>query len=235
MLSLLKTGAFTAAALITLGAASAAHAAPINSNLIDFTNNSQWSSTVKPTSNVYGGITVSVQAKVGANNGTLTYNAPYDGLALAGSCKAAGVLKCDNDGLGVTTGDDEYRGNTSITVTFSSPVSVSRLFFLDLFGAPSNESGKYDVNGVSNPSYTYAATAPYVSAQNNNGGYWEQTVALSNVSSLKFYIPQGSTSSAALAGIEMGTVPTPSAISLLLIGLAASGAALRKRRASQLG
>jgi hypothetical protein len=223
MLSLLKTGALTAAALITLGAASVAHAAPI---LIDFTNNSQWSSTTKPTSKVYGGVTVTVQAKVGASNGTLTYNPPYDGGTSPGSCKAAGVLKCDNDGLGVQpNNDDEYRGNKSITVTFSSPVSISRLFFLDLFAG---ENGKYDVNGTSNPSYTYASpTLP------NPGGYWEQPVALSNVTSLKFYIPSQNTSSAALAGIE--TVPTPSAISLLLIGLAASGATLRKRRASQVG
>ena len=224
MLKLFKTGALTAAALITLGAASAAHAAPINPNLIDFTNNSQWPSPT--TSKVYGGITVSVLAKVGTSNGTLTYNPPYDGGTSPGSCKAAGVLKCDNDGLGVTTGDDEYRGNKSITVTFSSPVSISRLFFLDLFV---NEAGKYDVNGTQNVSYTYASPNP-----NNPGGYWEQGVALSNVTSLKFYIPSGDNfSSAALAGIE--TVPTPSAISLLLIGLAASGATLRKRRASQVG
>ena len=223
MLSLLKTGALTAAALITLGAASVAHAAPI---LIDFTNNSQWSSTTKPTSKVYGGVTVSVQAKVGANNGTLTYNAGYDGGILPRSCIAAGVLKCDNDGLGVQPdNDDEYRGNKSITVTFSSPVSISRLFFLDLFAG---ENGKYDVNGIQNPSYTYASPTPP-----NPGGYWEQSVALSNVTSLKFYIPSQNPSSAALAGIE--TVPTPSAISLLLIGLAASGATLRKRRASQVG
>jgi hypothetical protein len=100
------------------------------------------------------------------------------------------------------------------------------LFFLDLFV---NEAGKYDVNGSQNALYTYASPNP-----NNPGGYWEQSVALSNVTSLKFYIPSGDNfSSAALAGIE--TVPTPSAISLLLIGLAASGATLRKRRASQVG
>jgi hypothetical protein len=106
-----------------------------------------------------------------------------------------------------------------------------------------NENGKYavkfgsDASFTENAAYAYTAVGAYSGGNDPGytGGYLAKEVELSNVKSLKFYIPSQNTSSAALAGIEMGTVPTPSAISLLLIGLAASGAALRKHRVSQLG
>jgi len=107
-----------------------------------------------------------------------------------------------------------------------------------------NENGKYavkfgsDASFTENSAYAYTAVGAYSTGPASllyTGGYLSQQVDLSNVTSLKFYIPSNNNSSAALAGIEIGTVPTPSAISLLLIGLAASGATLRKRRATQLG
>jgi hypothetical protein len=240
-----------AAILITIGASSAAHALP---SLIDFTDNSQWTSSTSSRS--YNGVTVTLNAYSDSNTyaagspQNLNYT-PYDGGTNSGSCTAAVVLKCNWDGLGVRRvggpGDDEYRGSQFITATFSTPVSVSRLFFLDMFpGIPGtlNENGKYavkfgsDASFTENNAYAYTAVGAYSTGPASpayTGGYLSQQVDLSNVTSLKFYIPSNNNSSVALAGIEIGTVPTPSAISLLLIGLAASGATLRKRRATQLG
>jgi hypothetical protein len=237
-----------AAVLITIGASSAAHALP----LIDFTDNTLWSSATS--SRTYNGVTVTLNAysdsPTNLSGSALNLNyTPYDGGTNSGSCTAAGVLKCNWDGLGVRRvgdlGDDEYRGSQYITATFSTPVSVSRLYFLDMFtdALAFAENGKYavkfgtDASFTENSAYAYTAVGAYSggSGSSYTGGYLAQQVNLSNVTSLKFYIPSENTSSAALAGIEIGTVPTPSAIALLLIGLAASGATLRKRRATQLG
>ena len=212
-------GAVTGA-VIGLGSAAA------NAYIIDFTDANTGS-----TGSIFGG---SVSWTMTAS-GPLNNSQAFDGTANAGT-NAAG-LALDTDGYGVGNYDDEvttFANGTQewIRVSFSAPVLVDALYFLDLFVArdgSSQEVAMASINGGFPIVSTYATDV----FGNNRPGFASSTFAPILVSDIFFTIMSTNDNigfaDGALAGIGLAPVPVPAA-GLMLLGGLGGLAALRRRR-----
>jgi hypothetical protein len=212
-----------AGALAGLAITAAASAA--NAYVIDFTD----ASTGAAGSLFQGAVTWQLTA-----SGVLNNSQAFDGT----SVPSGTGLSFETDGYGVGKNDDEIttsaKGQEWIEITFSAPVLINAIYFLDLFVAPdrsSYEVGQASVNGGS-PLISLAATDI---AGTGAPGFVAATFAPVYATVIRFTILSSNDSfgyaDGALAGIGIAPVPVPAAGVLLLGGLAGLGA-LRRRRKS---
>lgn len=215
-----KVAGVIAGAVVALGAVAA------NAYSIDFTK-----SSTGATGSLFGG---SVSWNMTAS-GPLNNSQAFDGKSTAAT-QASG-LAFQTDGYGVGLRDDEITtfANGSqewIRVSFSAPVLVNALYFLDLFIAKdgsSQEVAMASINGGFPIVSTYATDV----VGNKRGGFASSTFAPILVSDIFFTILSTNDNvgfaDGALAGIGLAPVPVPAA-GLLLLGGLGGLAALRRRR-----
>jgi len=162
-----------------------------------------------------GGVDVTVTAFDGpdANDtASLKFFTPFDG----GVCPAGSGLACKNDGAGI--GDDEVSFGTAgsstlerLVVTFSAPVAIKGLHFLDLFkpsapGDGSPEVAQWRVSG--------GVAGSVIADQTNNslGGYRFASVDYTGVEQIEFFTDSdGSPVNSDFALGAIGVVPLPTA------------------------
>lgn len=188
-----------------------------NAAIIDFTDTSVWidgSSTAS-----VGGATVSLSSTGGMI--TQTNQAPGPVGPLAGL----------SDGLGI--GDDEISFGRnpieSITVTFSQPVRVSGLFFLDLF---QSRTGQDLEDAVATFSGGQVISTNALVTPGDGIGFASSFFAPIITSSITFTAAPGNDNLGradfALGGIEVQPIPLPA--SAMLFGSALFGMGLLARR-----
>jgi hypothetical protein len=163
---------------------------------------------------------------VTAAGGPLTLTA-FDGAAPVPG------LASISDGLGV--GDDEISVGQSITVDFGELVTITGLYFLDLFVGPQTSDAETAVAEFSDGtilSFTAAETRVAGAA----GFLFAALAAPISASSVIFTAGPGNDDSGvpdfALAGIDLSVVevPLPASGMLLLAGLAGVGYVARRRQ-----
>jgi hypothetical protein len=234
------------ALLLTCGAllATSANAAQI---LVDFTDRTIWgSSGAGAVTRSYGDLQVTLQAFNGGDETTYS-NTAYDGVPTHAACS---FLACRSDGVGVrddevSYGDEGPFMGERLTVSFSRAVSVDMIAFFDFFSYmqgsdPYAEQLQVSVNGLGGAWGVWSANATdstgYLGAAAANADLLTDADLFSGVWSLDFYaagedglsIPQHS--DFALAAIQITTVPEPTALSLLGLGMLAFGFARRPQR-----
>ncbi|MEM7709808.1 MAG: VPLPA-CTERM sorting domain-containing protein [Pseudomonadota bacterium] len=210
---------FGLAAALTMGSTISAQA-----GLIDFTDPSAYSiggASGSGTSD--GGIDFSLSAVGGSFNNSEAGPGPV------------GPLLGAVDGLGI--GDDEItNGDQSVTVSFDETVTISSLFFLDLFG-------ELFVDGTSDEGVTVTTlegdTSDFMAQtlnQDGTVGFGAFTgLGLTSTSFTFAPMPSNDAFGApdfALAGITVAPIPLPAGILLLGGALAGLGFARRAKKAS---
>ncbi len=200
------------AVAMTTGAASAL--------VLDFT-----SSATGTSGDLGRGVTWSLTA----NGGALNSSQAFDGAMTTSS--ASEELAFELDGVGV--GDDELSNSASgmqeLVLSFSAPVEVTGIAFLDLFidsSRPAGESGMVTANGS-----TQSIAAQ--SAVGVNGGFAElfatfvtdQLVFSVDTSNDGIGVADGS-----LAAVYLAPVPLPAGGLLLLGALGGLGIARRRKK-----
>jgi hypothetical protein len=215
-------GAVTGA-MMALGALAA------NAYTIDFTD-----SGTGTTGTLFGGsVTWTMTA-----SGILNNSQAFDGVA-TGATNASG-LSFDTDGYGVGRTDDEittFPGGRQewIKVSFSAPVLVNALYFLDLFIAPDGSSLE-QAYATFSPTGSVQTVSAVDTFNRVNGGFASTTFAPILTSSIYFTIRSTNDSvgfaDGALAGIGIAPVPVPAAGLLLIGGLGGLAALKRRRRAA---
>ncbi|MEZ5731964.1 MAG: VPLPA-CTERM sorting domain-containing protein [Paracoccaceae bacterium] len=205
-----------------LAALAMAVASSANAYVIDFTDSSTGSSGTL----FNGAISWNMTASGVLNNSQL-----FDGNSAPGGTG----LSFETDGYGVGANDDEITTTTRsqewIEVTFSAPVLIDAIYFLDLFVARDRsnyEVGQASVDGGS-PIISLAATAVAGSgAAGFVGAMFEPIYA----TVIRFTVLSGNDgygfADGALAGIGIAPIPLPAAGMLLLGGL--GGLAMVRRR-----
>ncbi len=212
-----------------VGAVMTMSAAAANADLIDFT-----AAGTGATGTLFGGsVTWNMTASGPLNNAQA-----FDGKATAAT-SAAG-LALQTDGYGVGAKDDEITTFANgeqewIRVSFSNPVLVNALYFLDLFVAKdgsSREVAMASINGGFPIVSTYASDV----IGNQRAGFAASTFAPILVSDIFFTILSTNDNvgfaDGALAGIGLAPVPVPAAGLLLLGGLGGLAALRRRRKAA---
>ncbi|MBS0562964.1 MAG: VPLPA-CTERM sorting domain-containing protein [Proteobacteria bacterium] len=208
-------------------AAAMAVGASGNAAVIDFT-----SASTGHSGTVYGGaVTWTMSA-----NGYLNNSQKYDGSYVSPAAASTG-LSFQTDGYGVGKNDDEITTNARkqeyIEVSFSKPVLVNAIYYLDLFVAKNGAqeemgnasfSGGQSVNiiatdvfGKGAPGFAAATFKPI----------WTTMIrftALDTNDLVGF-------ADGALAGVGLAPVPVPAAGGMLLAGLGGLAALRRRRKA----
>lgn len=206
------------------GLALAASASVANAYVIDFTD-----SSTGTTGSLFQGA-VSWQL---TSSGTLNNSQSYDG----NSTPSGTGLSFETDGYGVGAHDDEITTSPMrqewIQITFSAPVLIDAIYFLDLFVAPDRSSvevGQASVNG-GNPLLTLTATDI---AGSGAPGFVGSTFAPIYASVIRFTVLSSNDSfgyaDGALAGVGIAPIPVPAAGVMLLGGLGGLAALRRRRR-----
>lgn len=209
------------------GAVMALGAAAGNAYTIDFTD-----ANTGATGTLFGG---SVSWTMTAS-GILNNSQAFDGTANAAT--AASGLSFDTDGYGVGRNDDEIttfpNGQQEwIRVSFSTPVLVNALYFLDLFIASDQSSQEVAVGSI-NGGFPIVSIYATDTIGGGRGGFAAATFAPILVSDIFFTILSTNDNvgfaDGALAGIGIAPVPVPAAGLLLLGGLGGLAALRRKRK-----
>ena len=201
--------AATVAALSTVGAASAA--------VIDFTANSTPNSGT-----IAGGVSYAL---------TTAPTAPVRNTGDAPG--PIGALLGQNDGVGVGAGNDEISfPGESATLTFSSAVTISALYFLDLFRNP---TGSPDAEVVSVTADGGTASM-FVAQEDFPGTGYGAFTGLSLTGTVFVFAPMQTNDGVgrpdfALGGLDVAPVPLPAGVLLLGTALAGFGMARRRARA----
>jgi hypothetical protein len=171
---------------------------PITSQatLIDFTDRS-WSIVNGTNMATLGDVTLT------SSGGYMTFNGSSSERS---GCNSAGAgLACAGDGVGI--GDDEITQSSreAITVSFASPVDITNIYLLDLFGNENRGEKAVIDSSVLNSAGTDNSLL---------GGFFVTNYTDLGVTSLVFSGYQDTFSDYALAAIEVSTVPLPGAIFL---------------------
>ena len=208
------------------GAALAVGAVAANANVIDFT-----SSSTGTTGSLHGGVTWTMTA-----SGPLNNSQAFDGVAT--SATNASGLAFDTDGYGVGLRDDEITTYPNgrmewIKVSFSAPVLVNALYFLDLFIAPDGSSQEI-ANASINGGFPVVSIFASDVFGNRAPGFASATFKPISVSEIFFTVLSSNDNvgfaDGALAGIGLAPVPVPAAGLLLLGGLGGLAVVRRKRK-----
>ncbi|MCA0271156.1 MAG: VPLPA-CTERM sorting domain-containing protein [Proteobacteria bacterium] len=209
--------------VLSLGAVSA------NAYSIDFTD-----VNTGTTGSLFGGsVTWTMTA-----SGILNNSQAFDGVST--SATSASGLAFDTDGYGVGRNDDEIttfpNGRMeSITVTFSAPVLVNALYFLDLFKSADGSSLE-EAYATFSPTGSTQITSAVDTFDRVSGGF--ASSAFAPILTKSIYITIRSSNDnvgfadGALAGIGLAPVPVPAAGLLLLGGLGGLAAFSRRRKAA---
>lgn len=210
------------------GVALAVGAVAAQANVIDFT-----SSSTGTTGSLHGGVTWTMTA-----SGPLNNSQAFDGVAT--SATNASGLAFDRDGYGVGLNDDEIttfpNGRMEwIKVTFSAPVLVNALYFLDLFISPDGSSQEI-ANASINGGFPVVSIFASDVFDNKAGGFAAAAFKPISVSEIFFTVLSSNDNvgfaDGALAGIGLAPVPVPAAGLLLLGGLGGLAVVRRKRKAA---
>jgi hypothetical protein len=222
----------------TLGIAGSAESA-----MIDFTNAAAWSGAngnwIYSSLLLFDGVTVTVASQ--GPGALLTFNSGAD---VNPTCAGITGLSCQGDGLGVS--DDEVTRGSSlldptlerIQVTFSAPVTITQLGFLDLFGANlltgdlQPETAMWAAltsTGFQDGSLTGTDTSSLL-------GYKTIATNYTDVSAIQFFAttpPASTNTDFAVASIRFTrTVPEPATLFLSAVGVLVAGASRARHRRS---
>ncbi|MFM2354562.1 MAG: hypothetical protein RLZZ528_298 [Pseudomonadota bacterium] len=216
-------GLKTLAAAVT-GVSLAFAAGAASATVIDFTDASTGHSGA-----LFGGsVTWTMTA-----SGALNNSQAFDGK----TTPSVPGLSFETDGYGVGVKDDEITTSTKaqewITVSFSAPVLIDAIYFLDLFVAKDNSSLEVGVATVNGGSPIINLTATDVAG--TGSGFVGATFAPILASYITFTVLSSNDAfgfaDGALAGIGIAPVPVPAAGLLLLGGLGGLAALRRRKRA----
>ena len=211
-------GAILACA-VALGGAAA------NASVIDFTS----ASTGHSGSVNNGAATWSMTA-----SGYLNNSQKYDGSYVSAGAAATG-LSFESDGYGVGKNDDEIttkpKSQEWIQVTFSKPVLVNAIYFLDLFISKNRQT--WEVGQATIDGKTLISVVASDVVGNGAPGFAATVFKPIYATVIRFTILSSNDAlgfaDGALAGIGLAPVPLPAAGGLMIVGLGGL-AALRRRK-----